>query len=90
MGLEVAAEGVETADPPAFLRVAGCREMQGYYFSKAVPLDELARNPRIPPGAFPTPPLERTSSNPRSLASFWSSVLHCLQRPPVLQTGQAI
>ena len=43
MGLEVAAEGVETAEQQTFLRIAGCKEMQGYYFSKAVPADELPR-----------------------------------------------
>lgn len=42
MGLSVAAEGVETAEQQAFLAIAGCKEMQGYYFSHAVPVDELA------------------------------------------------
>jgi len=43
MGLSVAAEGVETAEPQLFLSVAGCNVMQGFYFSKALPPDELAR-----------------------------------------------
>ena len=43
MGLSVAAEGVETAEQRAFLDIAGCREMQGYYFSRALPPEELAR-----------------------------------------------
>jgi len=41
MGLSVAAEGVETEAQRVFLDVAGCREMQGFYFSAAVPHDEL-------------------------------------------------
>ena len=42
MGLTVSAEGVETADQRAFLQIAGCSEMQGHYFSRAVPLGEIA------------------------------------------------
>ena len=41
MGLSVAAEGVETAEQQTFLSIAGCKEMQGYYFSKALPSDLL-------------------------------------------------
>jgi len=42
MGLSVAAEGVETVEQRAFLDLAGCKEMQGYYFSRPVPAGELA------------------------------------------------
>ena len=42
MGLIVSAEGVETADQRAFLHIAGCNEMQGHYFSRAVPAGEIA------------------------------------------------
>jgi diguanylate cyclase (GGDEF)-like protein/PAS domain S-box-containing protein len=41
LNLRVVAEGVETAEQLAFLREAGCNEMQGYYFSRPVPADEL-------------------------------------------------
>jgi EAL domain-containing protein (putative c-di-GMP-specific phosphodiesterase class I) len=41
MGLTVAAEGVETAEQRTFLQIAGCTEMQGHYFSRAVPEEEL-------------------------------------------------
>jgi diguanylate cyclase (GGDEF)-like protein len=39
MGLEIVAEGAETADTVALLGVRGCRLVQGYYFS--LPLDAV-------------------------------------------------
>jgi diguanylate cyclase (GGDEF)-like protein len=42
MGLQVTAEGVETAAQETFLRSAGCNVLQGFLFAKAVPANELA------------------------------------------------
>lgn len=39
LGLEVVAEGVETRDVADFLCERGCDVLQGFYFSKPVPLD---------------------------------------------------
>jgi EAL domain-containing protein (putative c-di-GMP-specific phosphodiesterase class I) len=39
--LDVVAEGVETAEQLEFLKDEGCEFIQGYYFSKPLPLDEL-------------------------------------------------
>jgi EAL domain-containing protein (putative c-di-GMP-specific phosphodiesterase class I) len=41
--LRVIAEGVETAEQCAFLRMKDCDEAQGYYFSRPAHADEVAR-----------------------------------------------
>ncbi|MUT66067.1 bifunctional diguanylate cyclase/phosphodiesterase [Paenibacillus sp. NEAU-GSW1] len=41
LNLEVVAEGVETEQQLEFLRTSGCRVMQGYYFSKPMPKEQL-------------------------------------------------
>ncbi|MHB1332133.1 MAG: putative bifunctional diguanylate cyclase/phosphodiesterase [Sulfuriferula sp.] len=43
LNLSVMAEGVETAEQLAMLKQYGCDEVQGYYFSKPVPNNELER-----------------------------------------------
>jgi EAL domain-containing protein (putative c-di-GMP-specific phosphodiesterase class I) len=43
LNIEVVAEGVETAEQLAFLRARECNAIQGYYFSKPIPHDELTR-----------------------------------------------
>ncbi|MDH5738791.1 MAG: EAL domain-containing protein, partial [Nitrospira sp.] len=39
--LHIVAEGVETRDQLAFLRMQGCEAYQGYLFSKPVPANQL-------------------------------------------------
>ncbi len=43
LDLTVTAEGVETTEQESFLRKAGCDELQGYRYSKAVPKEQIAR-----------------------------------------------
>lgn len=40
-GLSITAEGVENRDQLSFLQEEGCHEIQGYYYSKPLTLDEL-------------------------------------------------
>jgi len=41
LGMHTIAEGVETASQLAFLRLQGCDEVQGFYFSKPLPAAQL-------------------------------------------------
>ena len=43
LGMQVTAEGVETADQQLFLRAAGVHSMQGYRFGRPVPPEEITR-----------------------------------------------
>jgi diguanylate cyclase (GGDEF)-like protein/PAS domain S-box-containing protein len=41
LGLQTIAEGVETIEQLTYLRAQGCDEVQGFYYSKAMPADQL-------------------------------------------------
>lgn len=41
--LSIIAEGVETAQQLTYLQQQGCEEGQGYYFSRALPAEDVAR-----------------------------------------------
>lgn len=41
LGLKICAEGVETKEQYDFLVGSNCELIQGYYFSKPVPIEEL-------------------------------------------------
>jgi diguanylate cyclase (GGDEF)-like protein/PAS domain S-box-containing protein len=64
MKLKVVAEGVENADQLSFLRQHRCDLMQGYYFSRPLPVEEVEKLMRDGAHFSPTPilALEPTSS----------------------------
>jgi diguanylate cyclase (GGDEF)-like protein len=41
LGIETVCEGVETAQQASFLSEIGCTKMQGYFFCKPIPLEEI-------------------------------------------------
>ena len=59
--LNVVAEGVETEEQSRLLRLLSCDEMQGFLFSKPVPIEIFESRFLTPPGAGPG--LDRTVSD---------------------------
>ena len=49
LGMATTAEGVETRDQLEQLRAHGCTEVQGYYFSKPKPIEEICEHFLRPP-----------------------------------------
>ncbi|MES9901197.1 MAG: EAL domain-containing protein [Sedimenticola sp.] len=56
LGLEVIAEGIETEAQRDFLLQQGCRAMQGYFFSRPLPADEIEKLLLNPPNRWRTAP----------------------------------
>lgn len=46
LGVETVAEGVETEQQVEFLREVGCTKLQGYYYCKAIPMEEIVERNR--------------------------------------------
>lgn len=42
LGLDTVCEGVETSDQARFLQEIGCLKLQGFYYSKPVPVEQIA------------------------------------------------
>lgn len=75
LGMKVSAEGVETEAQLKYLRMLHCDEAQGFYFSPAVPEEELERTFNVPSRLFDTeaprpPTLLLVDDEPNVLASL--------------------
>ena len=46
LGVEAVCEGVETREQAEFLRSIGCEKLQGFFFSKPLPFEEIAARKR--------------------------------------------
>ena len=44
LNMHVTAEGVETEDQAAMVRTAGCDQIQGWLYFKAMPAEEIAQH----------------------------------------------
>jgi len=47
LNLQVTAEGVESPEQVAFLKDLGCDEVQGFYYSRAVPLEDFEKTSAV-------------------------------------------
>ncbi|MNF18083.1 Oxygen sensor protein DosP [compost metagenome] len=48
LGMQVIAEGIETKEQLDILVESGCRDIQGYYYSKPLAAEELGRKYLLP------------------------------------------
>ncbi|MBR3019291.1 MAG: EAL domain-containing protein, partial [Clostridia bacterium] len=46
LGIDTVAEGVETKEQVDFLREIGCTKLQGFYYCKAIPMEEIVERNR--------------------------------------------
>ena len=46
LGVDTVCEGVETEEQAAFLKEIGCSKLQGFYFTKPIPLEEILERNR--------------------------------------------
>ncbi|MER2139980.1 MAG: EAL domain-containing protein, partial [Succiniclasticum sp.] len=46
LGVETVTEGVETKEQVEFLREVGCTKLQGYYFCKPIPMEQIVERYR--------------------------------------------
>ena len=74
LGLEVTAEGVDTASSLALLQVMGCDMIQGYIVARPMPLPELIRFCASSAGAEARQTLRSQPDRPRFFrqAEFWA------------------
>ena len=70
--LMTVAEGVETPEQMAFLEANGCDVVQGFYFSKPLPLDALQAFAANPPYQVSSKPMLKPAADQGSPLLTWS------------------
>jgi diguanylate cyclase (GGDEF)-like protein len=68
LGMQVTAEGIETETHATLARTAGCDQMQGWLYSKAVPADEVSR--QLADQADDKDAFTNSSSKPAKIAKY--------------------
>src|SRR5262249_53072340 len=69
LNMTTTAEGIETEEQMCTVRDLGCREMQGYFFSRPQPAADIARMlapPAVPAAGPAQPPAEAPAASPGS------------------------
>ena len=83
LGLGIVAEGVESEDEAMLLRLAGCREFQGYHFAAA-----LSGGRAVAPARRPVRTRRRALDNHRLTKSgFWAAPAARAATRPAMRSG---
>lgn len=80
LGMKVSAEGVETEAQLQSLRKLHCDEAQGFYFSPAMPMNELEQHFKVPSRLFTVEPAPRTLLLVDDEANVLASLKRALRR----------
>lgn len=80
LGMRCTAEGVETLYQAEFLRDMGCQELQGFFISRAMPLDQLSH-------LIEVAPMAETSAEPARPAEMRAPEAGATVRPLRSRTG---
>ena len=88
--LETVAEGVETREQLGQLELLGCRNAQGYYWSKPVSPDEIARRLTLPDTTSPPIPVSPSAGKIRVVIADDEEVHRAIIRRTLERSGRFV